>query len=89
MPTDDGTAWSSAWRDAGEGSGSRRCRCCWGALLLARTLPLVAEVLKLPGNRVLALMQQGPAPSDKELELCIATRQKSLACMMVMRCRSY
>ena len=54
-----------------------------------RALPLVAEVLKLPGNRVLALMQQGPAPSDKELELCIATRQKSLACMMVMRCRSY
>jgi hypothetical protein len=51
-----------------------------GALLLARAVPLVvAEVLKLPGNRVLALMQQGRAPSDKELELFIATRQKSLA----------
>lgn len=51
-----------------------------GGLLLALAVPrVVAEFVLLPGNRVLALMQKGQAPSDKELELFIATRQRSLA----------
>ena len=66
---------------AGRGAriGAAAVSLALGGLLLAMAVPrVVAEVVLLPGNRVLTLMQKGQAPSDRELELFIATRRRSL-----------
>jgi hypothetical protein len=50
-----------------------------GVLLLVLSVPrIIAEILMLPGNRVLAMMHDANRPSDKELALFIASRQRSL-----------
>jgi hypothetical protein len=51
-----------------------------GGLLLFLSVPrLIAEILMLPGNRVLAMIQKRTVPSDRDLEILTACRQRSLS----------
>jgi hypothetical protein len=50
-----------------------------GGLLLFLSAPrIVAEFLKLPGNRVLAMLQKGTTPSERDLAIFITSRERSL-----------
>jgi hypothetical protein len=51
-----------------------------GGLLLFLSVPrVVAEFLMLPGNRVLTMVQKGTTPSERDLAIFIASRERSLA----------
>jgi hypothetical protein len=48
-----------------------------GGLVVALSLPrALTEFLALPGNRVLAIMQRGDLPSDRDLKILAASRQR-------------
>ena len=50
-----------------------------GALLFLSVPRLIAEVIMLPGNRVLAMVQSGSVPSDRDLEILAASRQRAFS----------
>jgi hypothetical protein len=51
-----------------------------GGVLLFLSIPrLVAEVVMLPGNRVLAAIQNGTVPSDRGLEILAASRERAFS----------
>jgi hypothetical protein len=50
-----------------------------GALLFLSVPRLIAEVVMLPGNRVLAMVQSGSVPSNRDLEILAASRQRAFA----------